>query len=244
VKWYEEAGFSGCVLKGHYDSTVGRAAAANTSSSIAVYGGIVLNSTFGGFNPIAVDVALELGARIVWMPTMDARASQHPSLPKGRAAYAAPPVDSTTEGSIREILALIADADAVLATGHLSTSEVVWVVRAANEIGVQRVLITHPTFTVPAMTTAEVRELVELGAYAEITAWQLLYQQAESGFLAQFVREIGYSHCVLSSDAGQPTTPPAPEALTALVDALVAEGLKRREVEAMASEIPEALVVS
>jgi TolA-binding protein len=47
---------------------------------------------------------------------------------------------------------------------------------------------------------------------------------------------------VLSSDAGQPDSPPAPEALLRLVEALAAEGLDEQALAAAASELPQALV--
>jgi hypothetical protein len=249
VRWYEEAGFSGCVLKGHYEPTVGRAAGAAAAVGIDVYGGVVLNTTVGGLNPAAVEAALALGGRIVWMPTLDARASRRSGVPtwgetSAQPPLACPPLDWSTEGRVERIVGLVADAGAVLATGHLSAEEVAWLVPLARRAGVKRILLTHPAHTVPALTGAETRELVELGAVAEITAWQLLHQEAcDATFLAGFVREVGYKGCVLSSDGGQPNTPPAPQALAALVDRLVAAGLDRKAVEAMASELPQRLVV-
>jgi hypothetical protein len=60
--------------------------------------------------------------------------------------------------------------------------------------------------------------------------------------LAAAVRAAGTDRVVLSSDAGQPDSPPAPEALQLLVDALAPEGIDRKALEAMASDIPRALV--
>lgn len=250
VAWYRAAGFSGCVLKAHCEPTVGRAAAATAEGDLTVYGGVVLNSAAGGLNPAAVTASLAMGGRVVWLPTVDARAHRlggldhpPPCAPQVSAAYATPPADPSTAGVVRTILRLVADADAVLATGHVSTPEAGWVVDEARQAGVGRVMLTHPTFTVPDMRPAEVRELTERGATAEITAYQLLHQpDCDPARLAAVIREVGYGRCVLSSDAGQVTSPPAPEALARLVDELAAEGLDRGALTAMASEIPEALV--
>ncbi|MGH3623337.1 MAG: DUF6282 family protein, partial [Sciscionella sp.] len=54
VAEYVAAGYTGCVLKGHYESTVGRAANAARNQPLAVYGGIALNQHAGGLNPAAV----------------------------------------------------------------------------------------------------------------------------------------------------------------------------------------------
>jgi hypothetical protein len=253
VAAYEAAGFAGCVLKGHCESTVGRAAAAGRGRKVAVYGGVVLNATVGGLNPVAVASALTMGARVVWLPTVDAR-SHHaaalthppscaPALPRG-PGYAAPPLDWST-ADLTTIFGLIAEADAVLATGHLGVDEVGWVVAQAATSGVRRLLLTHPSFTVPAMSSALTRELTEQGAVAEITAYQLLHQEGmDASRLAAFVREVGYERCLLSSDAGQPDSPPAPQALLDLIDALADQGLDRGALRAMASDIPARLVTA
>lgn len=245
VALYEQAGFSGCVLKGHCEPTTGRAATCDGRFRTSVYGGIVLNASVGGFEPAAVAAALALGARIVWLPTLDAREHQARGLPQppGRepARLACPPVDGSSEGAIRQILALVADADAVVATGHLSTVECAWIVRAARAGGVRRILLTHPTYVLPAMSPAEVEELCSLGAVAEIT-WYQLRHGGDAGALAALARKLGPERCVLSSDAGQPDSPAPPAALKELVERLVAAGLDEQQAQAMASETPERLI--
>ena len=249
AEWYERAGFDGCVLKGHYESTVGRALAASSGRRVRVYGGVVLNHPAGGLNPCAVDAALSLGARVVWMPTLDAQGHHDAGLARPRgtadnAAIAIPPRDPRNEGAVRRILASVAEARAVLATGHLSGSEVGWLVRTATrEFGIRRVVVTHPTFTVPGLSIRALRELAELGAHIEITAFQLLHQPGcDAARLAAAIRSAGVSKVVLTSDAGQPDSPPAPDALLQLVDALKGQRLDGKALEVMASDIPAALV--
>lgn len=251
LRWYADAGFSGCVLKGHYDATVGRAAAAGTGLGLRVYGGQVLNQHVGGINPAAVAAALAMGARVIWMPTADAHTQATAGLPRlchGRpglagTTYAIPPVDWSAEERVRQIVALIAEADAVLATGHLSTAEAAWLIPEARRAGVRRLLLTHPSYTVPAMTAGDAAQLAAQGAYAEVTAYQLLHQpHCDAARLAAFVKEVGYQRVVLSSDAGQPDSPAPPQALRLLIDALAGEGLDRSALVACAAEIPEGLV--
>lgn len=248
------AGMAGCVLKAHCEPTVGRAAGAGSGRRITVLGGVVLNHPVGGLNPAAVATALELGGRVVWMPTVDACAHRrsglatpppcHRSGPAGRC-IATPPVDDEAAPAVRAILALIADADAVLATGHLGPDEVGWLVGAARRAGVRRILLTHPSFSVPALGPAQARDLAQQGAHAEVTAFQLLHQPGMTASqLAAFVRAVGDRRCVLSSDAGQPDSPPPPEALELLIDALGAQGLDRGALRAMASQIPAELVLA
>lgn len=251
VAMYERAGFSGCVLKGHYDATAGRARAVGHRSSVRVYGALALNQHVGGLNPSAVAAALAMGARVIWMPTTDSHTQQTAGLPRlcqmqpglPSTTYAIPPLAPDAEDRVRQIVGLIADADAVLATGHLSTPEIAWLLPVARAGGVRRLMLTHPSYTVPAMTAAEAAELAGEDAFVEITAFQLLHQPGiTAASLAQFARTVGLERLILSSDAGQPDSPPPPEALWQLVEALAAEGLDRSALEVAASSRPEQLV--
>lgn len=251
VERYERAGYAGCVLKGHYESTVGRAALAGRGRRLAVHGGLALNGHVGGFNPVAVAAALAAGARVVWLPTADAHTQQAAGLPRlcdrdprlDSATYAAPPVDPSTGPALRLILELVGEADAVLATGHLSGAEIGRLLPVARRSGVRRVLLTHPSYTVPGLSPAETAELTATGAIAEVTAFQLLHQAGcDAARLAELIRAVGPERVALSSDAGQPDSPPPPEALDRLVDALAQEGIDRGALDAMRGEVPERLV--
>lgn len=243
---FAAAGFTGCVLKGHCEPTAGRAVAAGAGSGVVVFGGIVLNHAVGGINAAAVSATLALGGRIVWMPTLDAHAHHVHGLPlpdgwRTGGGLAVPPVDNRHVGAVDDILRLVAEADAVLATGHLGPAECGWLVRRARAAGVRRVLLTHPTFAVPGLAPAEVEELCAMGAIAEITAYQMLGGD-DPAPLAALAGRLGPDRCVLSSDAGQPESPPPPEALTLLVERLVSAGLDAGAAHAMASETPERLL--
>ncbi|MDI3419519.1 DUF6282 family protein [Streptomyces luteolus] len=251
VAAYAAAGFTGCVLKAHYESTVGRAAAAARAAPLKVYGGIALNQHAGGVNPAAVAAALDAGARVVWMPTADAHTQRTAGLPRlcglrtglSPHTYAVPPVDPATGEAARAVCRMVAEADAVLATGHLSAEECRWLVAEARAAGVGRILLTHPSYTVPGMDAELAAALTAQGAVAEITTYQLLHQPGMTpARLAHFARTVGLDRVALSSDAGQPDSPPPPEALQLLIDTLAAEGLDRGALTACAGEIPEALV--
>lgn len=233
---YAAAGYTGFVLKGHHESTVGRAKALSRSSGLEVVGGIALNRPTGGINPAAVLSALSSGGRVIWFPTADAHTQESARLPRledldprlDRSVLSLPPVvapDPQAEKDIGLVLDLIADHDAVLCTGHLSGPECRWLWEQAQRRGIARFLLTHPSYTVPAMGVPEISGLAERGAYVEITAYQLFHQPGMTAArLAEIARAAG-RRLVLSSDAGQPDTPEPPRALEQLITALTREGL-------------------
>ena len=65
-----DAGMSALLLKNHEFSTVALAATVSEAlGGFPVYGGIVLNEAVGALNIAAVEIALRMGAKEVWMPT-------------------------------------------------------------------------------------------------------------------------------------------------------------------------------
>ena len=67
--------FSAFVVKDHYCPTMLSAYIAEKyvgDGSCRVFGGIALNNSVGGINLKAVDAAVAIGAKLVWMPTVSA----------------------------------------------------------------------------------------------------------------------------------------------------------------------------
>ncbi|MEX1077942.1 MAG: DUF6282 family protein [Homoserinimonas sp.] len=252
---YEEAGFSGFVLKAHHESTVGRAAALSRRSTLDIVGGVALNHAVGGINPAAVASALASGGRVVWFPTGDSHTQQQAGLPRLRdlddrlevAALSLPPLisaDGATAQNARHILDLIAEHDAVLCTGHISRPECLWLIDEARARGISRILLTHPSYTVPGMSPSEIGELADRGVYVEITAFQLWHQPGmDVAQLAEVARAAG-PMLVLSSDAGQPNSPPPPQALKVLVEALDDAGCDTAALVEAAGSVPRNLMIA
>ena len=132
------------VLKCHHESTVSRAYLVQRMvPGIRVFGGVVLNSYVGGINPAAVEAALRLGGKEVWMPTVDA--GYHAQVHGGTGGYDAQQggrrqtegiwvtdADGRLKPPVKDVLALVAEHQAILGTCHLSPAEIVALVREAR----------------------------------------------------------------------------------------------------------------
>src|SRR2546423_6877986 len=94
---------------------------------------------------------------------------------EGRAAIESPSGIRTIDDARRccpealEVLALAAEHDVLVATGHLSGAEVTELQRCAAAAGVRRFLVQHPCFPVPALSAEELEPLVRAGATVELT---------------------------------------------------------------------------
>ncbi len=103
------------------------------------FGSICLHEEIGGINPYAVEVALNQNAKIVWMNSK--RTSKYNWINED--------VIITNEKGdllprLQDILKLIGEKNACLATGHLSFEKSLLLTREARNLGVQKIMITHP----------------------------------------------------------------------------------------------------
>ena len=167
------------VLKAHEGSTVERAVLASQreqTAGIEVVGGIVLNSPVGGANADAVEVAAQLGGRVVWMPTVSAPAhiaaassnelQVHRGLAFRQVDVLAP--DGTLLPAWQEVLEVVAAHDLLLASGHLTCAQALVLFRAARAAGVQRLLLNHPRMPFLGWDETVAPELAALGVVLEL----------------------------------------------------------------------------
>jgi hypothetical protein len=220
----------------------------DVGDAISVFGGICCDREVGGINPAAVEVALGLGARIVWLPTLTSRQD----FENGVAARLGIPgpgiVVTDDDGELlpetKEVLALVREHDAVLATGHVSAAEHYAVTRALAADG--PVIVTHATEDLagPKLTAAQCRELAELGAWIELCAMTCIGGLA-TRTVAEMVATIGtvgVGHVTLGTDFGQKINPHPAAGLQTYADGLYAEGVSADDIRRMACANPRELL--
>ena len=252
VRAARDAGMRAIVLKCHHENTVSRAyLVQRVIPGIRVYGGIVLNYYVGGINPAAVEAALRLGGKEVWMPTVDA--GYHAEVHGGTGGYDSQKGGrSQAEGiwvadrdgklrpEVMEVLELAAEHGAILGTCHLAPREIVSLVRQARSAGVEKIVITHPYFRVPNFDLDTLEEVARLGAMPEFgyctvsPAWQ--YAAVDK--IAESIARIGAARCLLVSDTGQRHNPLPSEALRIFAQTVFEKGVPLNDVIRMITENP------
>jgi Family of unknown function (DUF6282) len=244
------AGHRAVVLKSHDSPTASLAWAVQreVGDRTSVFGGICCDREVGGVNPAAVEVALDLGARVVWLPTLSSRQD----FENGIAAQLGIPgpgivvtdADDRLLPDTHEILALVKQHDAILATGHVSAAEHYAVVKEFARAG--KVLVTHATEDLagPNLTAAQCRELAGLGAWIELCAMTCIGGLATRTVpeMVETVRAVGVEHVTLGTDFGQKINPHPAAGLQTYADALYAEGLSESDIRRMACDNPCALL--
>lgn len=251
---FGELGLGGFVLKSHYAMTAERATLVRAISGVDIIGAVTLNWPVGGVNPVAVEICARSGGKFVWLPTFDSINEAHAAEEAGKGTppgwltlknelhakgISPPPIRMLgAEGrvlpEVRTVLALIAEYDLVLCTGHLGGDEIIPVVAAAQEAGVKRIIITHPDFPSQQLVPDQQRELGDRGCllercfgtpHAGRISWESLFAN---------VRAAGIEHSLLSSDLGQPHNPPVEDGMALMADRFLEAGFTDSEVITMA----------
>jgi hypothetical protein len=234
------------VLKNHYDPTAGLAfIVRKVVPDIEVFGGIALNLTVGGINAAAVEhmAAVSGGfGRIVWMPTFDAENQVRTS--KENRSFVPVTQNGELLPAVRDVLAVIAKRDLVLATGHSAPRETLLILREAKRLGVQRMIVTHAMNTPVSMSVAEMQEAASLGAFIEFVGGSLTAADAEMRInrYAEAIRQIGPESCVLSSDLGQQGNALPPEGFGEFLISLRHRGFTPQDVDRMTKQNPAKLL--
>ena len=240
-------GMAGVMLKNHSGSTAARAALVNSCGKFntKAYGSIVLNSSVGGLNPQAVETSLRLGAKMVWMPTIQAHNHiEYVAAVGGKQAASGIRVlneDGTLKPEVYEILELIKQYGAVVATGHISLGESAAVIYAACDMGVKCVL-THPDWNCTSLPIEVQKAFVKKGAMVEKLWLDIGHNLVSTDYMALTIRELGAENVFLSTDRGQIRAEYPVEGLMMFMDAMLDRGFNHRQVYIMTHDNPACLI--
>jgi hypothetical protein len=250
-------GMRGLVLKNHVTMTADRAVLVmKTVPGIEVFGGIVLNNSVGGINPVAVEWLHRMSGgrgKVVWLPTFDSDMHVKTLVDPKRSGIVVAPNGVVTP-QVEEVLKIIARENLVLATGHIHAEEVVAVVRRARELGVKNILVTHALTNVPGLSLDQAKQVAGMGAYIEYCylqamagpdaqhAWMRHWAKVSLKDVAHVVREIGAKSLVLSTDLGQHANMTHPDGMEDMITGLLKEGVTQADLDLMTKHNPARLL--
>ncbi|MDO4268895.1 MAG: DUF6282 family protein [Eubacteriales bacterium] len=242
-----ERGVRGIVIKSHVAPTAGRAAVMNEvcrekygdSTDFQMFGGITLNRPVGGINPWAVETALNMGGKIVWMPTIH---SEHELSKKGESGAVICTRNGKVTEEVKTVLGLIRDRDAALATSHLSPYDIFLVVEEARTMGIKRIIISHPESNLVGLTVEEQLRLIRdydvmlERCYRQPVGGGKYVSNLESN--CAMVQEAGPENIIIATDAGQPQNPYWYESFEESLAYLAEHGISEEWIWQMAYKNP------
>ncbi len=241
------------VIKTHLGSTVERAYLANQymekvyggKTGFQLYGGIVLNECVGGINPKAVENALKLGGKVVWLPTQSAR--NHLVKMNQSCENCVEVVrDGKIVPELKTVFSLIRQYNAVLGTAHISPREAMIVTEEAKKAGIDKIVITHPEWWVCDWTMEEQKRIVK--DYDVIL--ERCYRQNLGGGQyksnlpsnLETINEIGYKNIMIDTDGGQVENPHWEFAMAECIEYLEDHKIPEEQIQYMTAELPAKLL--
>lgn len=246
AKLAHDKGMRAIVLKNHYDPTAGLAFLARKAvAGIEIFGGIDLNLTVGGMNPIAVEHLTQITGgfgRLVWMSTFDAENQVRYS--KENRPFVSVSRNGELLPETRAVITAIAKHDLVLATGHVSADEGVLLVREGHRQGVAHMVVTHAMNPPIVMDLAHMQAATAEGAFIEFVGGSLTTKDAPARMdrFADAIKKLGARFCILSSDLGQAGNALPPDGFAAFMQALLQRGISRQDIDLMAKQNPARLL--
>ena len=249
------AGYAAAVHRHHFADTTGRAALARTVSGFNLLGAIVLNDTFGGANPTAVEVALRAGAAWVGLPTLSAaafRASLRTKPVPAQGALRIGPGQSRLlddfgrlRPQVSATIELVAEHGAVLGLGYGDAEELHAVLSLTGPRAVPAVL-TYPHIS--GLSFTQVGAMVEAGCYLELCAYRLHPSGPAGGGDAPLrealalLKVAGPDRTILSSDGGIADAPDPPTLLAFGLRQLADSGVPHPVLRRLINDNPRRLL--
>lgn len=242
-------GMRAILVKSHHHNTVMDLLAMQKSLADAptpVYGGVALNTEVGGVNPSAVALAINMGGRAVWGPTVSA--AQHVAAHTHDDGF---PVeggdlhekiesvlgeDGDVTADTDTVTKLIAEAGIMLTGGHLDGESLRAFFANAHANGVKRLLLHHPDFIVDTPDSV-LEEALGYGAFVEHEL--AMYHPGVSApqwpisRLVDWIQKIGPERTIIDSDLGQKGNPLPVDAYILIIQQLLDHGISEKDVRQM-----------
>jgi hypothetical protein len=254
-----EMGMRGVLTKNHEFITNDRAyLVRQVVPGVEVFGGIVMNQSVGGINPIAVDNMVKFTGgcgKIVWLPTHDA-ANHKSFFAKKPDAGGIRVIDASGNviPQLREVLKIVAKADIIFATGHVSAKEVLASVKAAKQEGVRKILVTHAMQSPGELSIDDLKQCVEVGAFIEhcyltylmgpqaALGWMKGWKHVSIDEFAKAIKEVGAQNTVIATDLGQYMNPTPADGMKEFILGLMSKGITQEQINWVAKKNPARLL--
>ena len=252
------AGYRGFLVKDHYfPSCMGVKMVQEhcDAQGVEIYSSMALNNSMGLFNTLALDAAINMGAKIIYFPTVSSKnhIDHHKGNFVGSGKMSVPevPVVYVDENGVMdpkavECLKIIAEKDVVLGTGHGTAWEIDHLVEKATELGVKRILVNHPQFHIGA-TYEQMTKWANLGAYIEMNVCVFTsgskMGSLDDQVIADMLKAVPLERLILDSDMGQRGNGSPVEGMYRFIRLLMDKfGLSEADIDLIAKKNPAALL--
>jgi hypothetical protein len=245
-------GLRALVLKNHHINTTDRAYfTMREVEGIDLFGSVVLNYVNGGINPFAADAAAQMGAKAVWLPTIDTvHQKDHYGSLGGYGGFQSPSLPPfykkmegiriiDREGSVIpelvDVVEVCRDHGLFLGVGHVSHAEAGALVDQAQRMGFRKLVVDHPHLPFFNLSLELQQEWAGKGAWINHCVSEVTpkWYSVSIPTIVKNMRAVGLERCLISSDLGQLHNPMPGEGIRMYAQLLLEAGMTAEEIRTM-----------
>ncbi len=234
ARYAQEFGMKGFVLQSHHYSTAPVASILNEIyPDLTVISSITLNDEIGGINPVAVQSAVDLGAKVVWFPeSMKSRMNNDFSVSDNLGDLTKP---------VLEILEIVKSKDLLISSGKMSFDDAKLLFKVAKDMKIQKMVLTH------AGSFVDIHHQLELASLGVKIEFPFLVCTPSRNRItvdkfAEMIRKVGVKNSILTTDFGQWLNPVPAECMRMAIAELLNVGMKAEELVLLSKDNPIDLI--
>lgn len=244
----QNAGMKAFVSKSYYYPTTTECLIVNKElgDQIAIPSITIGYGSTGGMEgaPAVLERHAQMGCKVLWFPAGEAKTCYKLLFGK-EGGITVLDEDGKLCKEALEVLEICRDYDIVVCKGHMNFAETDAVFKAALEMGVKKLVNTHPlSDSWGVFTMDQIRYLADMGAYTEIVFNNLMPRlgSMDPADYVDLVHEIGAERMILGTDLAQAVDINPAEGNRFFIATLLQFGCTDEEVELMAKTNPNKLL--
>lgn len=241
------AGMKGIVLKSFSYNTASDAflIERNLTPELRVFGSVVIGyTTTGGLAHAAetIEAMAKIGCKVLWFPAMDAK---HCRTYLGREGGISILDDhKNLKPEVYDILKVAKQYRMVVCSGHMSYEESTKMFDAAIELGITKMVATHPLAELSRFTLEEIKELAAKGIYIEHVYGTLMPRlgSMDPSDYVDCVKLVGAERSLMGTDLAQVWDMSPADGMRHFIAMMIQFGCAPEEVELMCKKNPAILL--
>lgn len=243
----QNAGMKGIVLKSFSYNTTSDAfiIGKHLSPDLQVFGSVVIGyTTTGGLTYAAetIEKMAQIGCKVVWFPAMDAKWCRSYLGREGGICILRE--DGTLKDEVYDILKVIKDYKLVVCSGHMSYEESTKLFDAAIQMGITKMVATHPLAELSRFTLEQIQELAAKGVYIEHVYGTLMPRLGgmDPSDYVDCVKLVGAERTIMGTDLAQVWDMSPADGMRHFIGMMIQFGCTPEEVELMCKTNPARLL--
>lgn len=242
----QQAEMRAIVLKSFFYPTTSEALACrHVAPDVKTFGSVTIAyTTTGGLEHAAetVECHAKMGCKVLWFPAMDAKYCRE-YLKRDGGIYILND-DGTPKPEVIDILNVAKRYDMVVCSGHMSYEESKVLFETAVNMGITRLVASHPLAELSQFTMEQIHTLADMGVYIEHVYGTLMPRlgNMDPSDYVDCIKAIGAHRTILTSDLAQIWDPIPAEGMRHAIGMMLQFGCTEEEVRMMVQDNPAKLL--